>query len=117
MFFGVVSASDAVMTKRYRIKEFPHIILVKATEKRPYNFKGEMKYQDIFEFLNVHSEAFVAGGGSSGDTAATKVWLTELVPELNILSADDICLRVEKTLCVILIQKGDVPDQEMTFVM
>lgn len=43
-----------------------------------------MKYQPIFDFLNIYSEAYVAGGGSSMDSAATKAWLTEIVPELNV---------------------------------
>lgn len=42
-----------------------------------------MKFKPIFEFLNIYSEAFVAGGGSSQDSAATKAWLTEMIPQLN----------------------------------
>lgn len=53
-----------------------------------------MKFQPIFQYLNIFSEVFVPGGGSSQDSAATKVWLTEVVPELNIKSANDICLKV-----------------------
>lgn len=30
----------------------------------------------MFDFLNVHSEVFVPGGGSSADSAATKEWMT-----------------------------------------
>jgi len=45
---------------------------VKTTEKKPYIYKGEMKFTPIFDFLNVFSEVFVPGGGSSQDTAATK---------------------------------------------
>jgi len=75
------------------VKTLPQIVLVKANENKPKIFKGEMKYQPIFEFLNVYSEAFVPGGGSSADSSATKSWLTEIVPELNRFSANDICIK------------------------
>jgi hypothetical protein len=47
----------------------------------------------MFEFLNIYSEAFVPGGGSSSDSTATKSWLTEIVPEMTRFSANDICLK------------------------
>jgi hypothetical protein len=50
---------------RFKIKSTPSLIVVKTNEKHPIPYKGEMKYKSIFEFLNVYSEAFVAGGGSS----------------------------------------------------
>jgi len=65
---------------RYGIKEVPAILMVKANESKPKKFTGELKFKPIFEFFNVYSEAFVAGGGSSQDTSATKAWLTEVVP-------------------------------------
>ena len=40
-------------------------MVVKAGEKLPILYKGEMKFKPIFEFLNIYSEAFVSGGGSS----------------------------------------------------
>lgn len=39
-------------------------------------------------------EVYVPGGGSSADSAATKSWLTEVVPEMHLKSASDICLGV-----------------------
>lgn len=68
-----------------------------------------MKFMSIFDFLNIHSEVFVPGGGSSADSAATKHWLTEVVPELYFKSANDICLKVESVICVILLNNGDKP--------
>ena len=68
-----------------------------------------MKFQPMFEFLNIFSEVFVPGGGSSADSAATKHWLTEVVPELHQKSASDICLKVEGAICVILLSNGDNP--------
>ncbi|MFN9905059.1 MAG: hypothetical protein ACK56F_02895 [bacterium] len=68
------------MMSRFKVKDTPTIIVYKANENKPIFYKGEIKFKPIFEFLNVYSEAFVAGGGSSQDSAATKVWLTETVP-------------------------------------
>jgi len=70
--------------------------VVKSTEKKPNVYNGEIKFQTIFEFLNIFSEVFVPGGGSSQDSAATKAWMTEVIPELNMRSANDICLKVKK---------------------
>ena len=69
-----------------------------------------MKYSQIFKFLNIFSETFVPGGGSSQDSAATKAWLTDSVPELHSKSANDICLKVEGGICVIIFSKGK-PDK------
>lgn len=79
---------------------------MKANEKKPIKYSGEVKFRPIFEFLNVYSEVFVAGGGSSSGSAASKEWLSESVPEMNIFSAGDICLKVEGTLCVIILSSG-----------
>ena len=64
---------------------------MKNKEKKQINYNWDMKFKPIFEFLNIYSEAFVPGGGSSADSQATKAWLTEMVPELNKDSANDIC--------------------------
>ena len=73
-------AAEEDVFQRYQVKSTPHILVVKNNEKKPINYKGDMKYKNIFEFLNIYSEAFVPGGGSSADSTATKAWLTEMVP-------------------------------------
>lgn len=65
LFFGMVNSEDVILTKRYRIKSFPKIVVVKATERKPIPYSGEIKYPLIFKFLNIYAETFVAGGGSS----------------------------------------------------
>ena len=61
------------------------------SENKPVVYNGEMKFQAIFDFLNVFSEAFVAGGENMD---SNKPWLTEMFPELNNKSANDICFKV-----------------------
>ena len=109
MSFGIVRNNDD-LKDRYQIKKTPAIIVVKTTEKKPYYYSGDMKYPAIFKFLNIYSETFVPGGGSSQDSAATKNWLTESVPELHFKSANDICLKVEGGICVMILSKGK-PDK------
>lgn len=53
------------LMERYNIKNVPTVIVVKATEKRPQIYKGEMKFNELFKFINIFSEVFVPGGGSS----------------------------------------------------
>ncbi len=65
---------------RYGIKDVPALLLVKSGEVKPKKYTGDLKFKPIFEFFNVYSEAFVAGGGSSQDSSATKAWLAEVVP-------------------------------------
>lgn len=84
IFFGLVRNTDDILVDRYRIKKFPTLIIVKANEKKHDIYKGtDFKFNPLFDFLNVHSQTFVPGGGSSADSAASKLWLTEVVPELH----------------------------------
>ena len=84
--------------EKYKIKETPTVLVLKANENKPIFYKGELKFKPIFEFLNIYSEAFVPGGGSSQDSQATKAWLTEMIPQFNKQSANDICLNVTLTI-------------------
>lgn len=95
MTFGIVRHTEKSLLDRYNIKSFPKMLLIKTNEKKPYPFSGEYKFKALFDFLNVHSEVFVPGGGSAADSAATKEWLTHVVPQLHQKSANDICLKVE----------------------
>lgn len=113
LFFGIVRASEEDVFKNYKVKSTPHILVVKNNEKKAINYDGDMKFKSIFEFLNIYSEAFVPGGGSSADSAATKAWLTEMVPELNKDSSNDICFQTEGVLCAIIFSKGKPEESVM----
>lgn len=79
--FGLVRSSDTILLDKYGVKEFPSILVVKAGEKKPIPYKSkEFNFDKIFEFLNIYSEVFVPGGGSSLDSSATKQWMTEIFP-------------------------------------
>lgn len=44
LFFGIVRKSEDALVQRYNILKFPMIIVVKTTEKKPFYYKGEMKF-------------------------------------------------------------------------
>jgi hypothetical protein len=77
--FGIVRATDSLLTDKYQITSFPSIIVIKAGAPKPFRYTGKaITFRDIFEFLNIYSEVFVPGGGSSLDSIATKQWMTEI---------------------------------------
>lgn len=100
---------------KFSPKKYPSIVVKKTGERRPIFYEGKLKFQAIFDFLNVYSEQFVAGGGSSA-TDGGKPWLNEAIPELFSKSANDICLGEKKVLCVILFHNG-VPSKDTIGVM
>lgn len=77
--FGIVRSSDSVLTGKYQITAFPSIIVLKAGSPKPFRYTNKVfNFREIFEFLNIYSEVFVPGGGSSLDSSATKQWMTEI---------------------------------------
>ena len=84
-------SSETDLVKKYKVKEYPTILVVKTNEPKPIFYKGDIKYQQIFEFLNVYSETFVPGGDKLN---VNKPWLSEALPELNSKSASDLALKV-----------------------
>jgi hypothetical protein len=105
LMLGIVRPESQDVFHKYNIKKTPKIIVIKTGEKKPLEYNGDISYTAIFDFLNVHSEQYVVGGGSSFDSAGSKPWLTEAIPELNTKSGKDICLGTEGTLCVIIFNK------------
>lgn len=72
-------SSDTALVSKYNVKKFPTVMVIKAGEKKPIVFdKKEFNFENLFEFLNIYSEVFVPGGGSSLDSSATKQWMTEI---------------------------------------
>jgi protein disulfide-isomerase A6 len=85
--FGLIRNTDSVLVEKYGIKDFPSILVIKTGEKKPIPYKGKkFNFNDIFEFLNIYSEVFVPGGGSSLDSSATKQWMTEICNYFKLFS-------------------------------
>ncbi len=97
--FGQINKTETEILDLFDVEEFPKLILIKNGVKKPFVFKGEFKFKDLFEFLNVFSEQFVPK--STGATEEDKPWLFQAIPEMHGKSSKDVCLGQAKTLCII----------------
>ena len=62
----------------------------------------------------MHSQIFVDPNAKENEpkpNAAAKPWLTVKVPQLNADSGNDVCLKKDGTLCVVLLNKDGTIDQ------
>lgn len=91
LFFGVVRDSEVSLAKKYRVKEFPTIVLVKPGDE-PRKFDKEINYYNLYNFINVYSEIFDFGDNSEvvAVSAASKSWLSSKFPELTAESSQDL---------------------------
>ena len=112
--FGIVRKETTDVVKQYNVKKFPSIYVLKSNQKKPNIYDKEMNYRSIFDFLNFFSEQFATVDNDK--TGETKPWLFDAVPELTDKSAADVCLSIEKVLCVILFSpEKPTKDQQEVF--
>lgn len=94
--------------KKYKVRKFPTLVVIKS-EGKPIAYDGkEFKYQDIFEFLNTYSQVFIDPNSKDNapkQSSASKPWLVVNVPEMTKDSSNDICLKKGGSLCVVLLIK------------
>jgi hypothetical protein len=109
MKFGLIRAESTEVVEHFGVSDFPMVLLHKQGQKKPLKYTGEIKFQALFDFLNIHSEQFVPKS-SSNDNEEEKTWIYEILPELHAKSSDDICVGTTKTLCVILFA-AEKPDK------
>lgn len=117
LFFGIVRSSESSLAKKYKVKSFPSIFLVKPGEE-PLKFQKEkLNYYNLADFINIYSEIFDFGDATTKDvvSAATKPWLSVRFPELTKESSGDLCFD-KKGLCVILLTT-DKPTEEQEEIM
>jgi thiol-disulfide isomerase/thioredoxin len=98
--FGIIRKEQEDLVSTYNVKKFPSVMVIKAGLKKPQPFSKEFTFKNLFEFMNIFSEQFVPT--DSETSTEVKPWLFEPVPELTSKSANEICLNLERTLCVIL---------------
>lgn len=102
-------ADDEDLAKKYKVTSYPAFFLLKGGEK-PLKYEGETYlYKDLFEFINIYSETFVFVGDNAANqevkSAASRPWLSTVVPYMAKDSANDLCLKKDGTLCVIYVVK------------
>jgi protein disulfide-isomerase A6 len=102
MEIGVVQKEEKGVTSRFKVSKYPSILVVKPGQKAPIKFDGKMEYGELFEFLNRYQETFAMDNAQADEELAMKKpWLSEAVPELTSLSAQDICFGGD-AVCVIV---------------
>jgi len=88
-------------------------MVITVGEKKQKFYEGDITYKKVFDWVNVFSETFFRVGeekARSGDSVKTeKPWAHEKLPEFTKESANDICFKVDQTICVILLNK-EKPD-------
>lgn len=106
MHVGMISNSETALVKRFKVTEFPSLILIRKKSEKPLFYKGALHFNNIFDFLNPYSEKFIFGDVreemKKGEDKLTKPWLNEDIPELTKASANDVCYHTGK-LCVIYV--------------
>jgi hypothetical protein len=106
MTMGVVQKEDKGVCSRYKVTKFPQILVVKPGQKKPIKYEGKLTdIREIFEFLNKYQETFaMENAAADEELAQKKPWLSEAVPELTSLSAQDVCYGAD-SWCVIIAGK------------
>lgn len=106
--FGLVRSSETALAKKYKVKKYPSLLILKGKDTKPIFYDSEdYSYAEVFKFINVYSETFVFPGEQEvKDTKAAKPWLQEKVPEIHGKSANDVCLKKDGALCVIYAVKS-----------
>lgn len=44
LFFGIIRNDEEILAEKYKIKEYPKILVVTASSKKPIPYKGDMKF-------------------------------------------------------------------------
>lgn len=88
-----------------------------GVDKKTKYYEGEMKYKPIFDFCNIYQETFfVVGKDTTGVEGPKKPWLEDKFPELTKESANDICFKVDGSICVFIVNK-EKPSQNLEQMM
>ncbi|SBS83277.1 conserved Plasmodium protein, unknown function, partial [Plasmodium ovale curtisi] len=109
LLFCFINNNITDLVIKYNINLFPSLLIFKKNKIIDI-YKGKFNFLDIFDWLNIHSETFVFGGGFdiSPDKNIEKPWKFQLVPKFTKLSYGDICFKkADKGLCLIYLKEGD----------
>lgn len=44
LFFGIIRSDEEILADKYKVKEYPKILVITAASKKPIPYKGEMKF-------------------------------------------------------------------------
>lgn len=90
---------------------------VSFTAKGTQVYKGVMNFTALHEWINIHSETFVKGGGFLTDVESGRLsdadirpWLSDKFPQMVKASHQDVCFR-KQGLCAIYLTNAAELDQ------
>ena len=107
--FGLIRDTESSLAQQYKIKSYPALFVIK--DGKPIKFDNpEFTYNSIFEFINVYSQVFIDPTKKENQSevktsSASKRWLVAQVPQMTQDSANDICLKKDGSLCIIMVVK------------
>ncbi|KAK2196612.1 bifunctional Thioredoxin-like superfamily/mRNA capping enzyme [Babesia duncani] len=110
LYLGYINVKEhPELQKQYKVKQTPQMIVIKTDTKVDY-YKGETKYSEMFEWLNVYAETFLLGGGyhDQGKGTNSKVWKFDPLPEINLESHMDLCFNKAHGFCIIYLSHGTI---------
>ena len=115
MHVGIARNTEEQLAKKYKITNFPSVIIIRRKAEKPLYYKGEMNLPSLLDFINPYSEKFIFGDPKTklveDEKKILKPWLTEDLPELTQASADDVCYKTGR-LCVIYLTQAE-PNAEI----
>lgn len=116
--FGYSLGEDSDVAKKMKITKYPSVVMIRgAKADTTEHYKGEINFQSLREWVNLHSESGMGdkvqsgAGGEEESIEDAKPWLIQEVPELTAKSQKDICFKGEG-LCVIYLRDGPVTQEE-----
>lgn len=73
--------SESSIVKNFKVKKYPHLLIVRKVDDKPNHYKGKMEFQDMFAFLNIYSETWVDPSEEKASISdkPTKDWLYEVL--------------------------------------
>lgn len=110
---GIVRKDMTSIIDKYKVKSFPKIMAIGVDKKRKF-YEGEMKYKPIADFCNIYQETFFVVGEdtTAQDNQPKKPWMNEKFPEYTKESSNDLCFKVDNSICVVLINK-EKPNEKL----
>lgn len=111
LIFGFFDQNQREIAKQFKVTKFPSLLVYTSESAKPAVFTGELKYQPIFDFINVYSQQFIPE--KVGKDREEQPWLFQEVSEMSTKSHKDICTGGEKVICFIYFSPGPIEEQTL----
>lgn len=89
LVFGFFDKQQQETIRRFKVTKFPTVKVFVDDSQVYKSYEGEMKFQPLFDFLNIFSQQFIPE--KVGKEAQEKPWLFQEFPEVTEKSHKDVC--------------------------